>query len=78
MGDLTKMKGMLISGNLLLLIGNFLHNREQRVIFNSQAPIIGCSTPQGPLLSLIYVNDITDDLNCDVELFADDSFFFPQ
>ena len=48
MEDLTKMKEMLISGNLLLLIGNFLHNREQRVIFNSQAPIIGCSTPKDP------------------------------
>ena len=30
----------------------------------------------GPLFFLIYINDLCDDLNCDVKLFADDTSLF--
>ena len=30
----------------------------------------------GPLFFLVYVNDLTDNLQCDVKLFADHTFLF--
>ena len=30
----------------------------------------------GPSFSLIYINDLTDDLKCNVELFIDDTAIF--
>ena len=30
----------------------------------------------GPLLFLVYINDLTENLKCNVKLFADDTSFF--
>ena len=72
-----------ISGSLLMLLEDFLHNRKQRVILNGQASewqMVSSGVPQGsvlgPLLFLIYINDIVDNINCDVRLFADDKSLF--
>ena len=45
-----------------------LGRKQQQAYPKSQ-----CSVP---LFSLIYINDLCDDLNCDVELFADDTSLF--
>lgn len=64
-----------IQGKLLDWITDFLCNRRQCVV------ISGCSSswtdvilgvPQGPLLFLVCINDIGDNLNLDVRMFADD------
>ena len=72
-----------ISGNLLAIIQSFLANRKQRTVLNgktSQWGAIEAGVPQGsilgPLFFLIYINDLTDGLNCDVKLFADDTSIF--
>ena len=72
-----------ISGKLLTLIESFLASREQRTVLNgktSQWGAIKAGVPQGsilgPLLFLIYINDLTDGLKCDVKLFADDTSIF--
>ena len=69
-----------ISGSLLMLLEDFLHIRKQRVILNSQASkwqMVSSGVPQGsvvgPLLFLIYVNNIVNNINCNVRLFADDT-----
>ena len=73
-----------ISGNLLMLLQDFLHNRKQKVILNGHASEwqpVSSVVPQesvlGPLLSIVYSNDIVENLNCNIRLFADDiSLFF--
>ena len=72
-----------ISGNLLSLLTDFLRNRKQRVILNGQSSSwanINAGVPQGstldPLLFLIYINDLFDNLQCNPKLFADDTSLF--
>ena len=82
-GLIYKLKSFGISGNLLSLLNNFLSERFQRVVLNGQTSewrIIKAGVPQGsilgPLLFLIYVNDIPDNLTSNVKLFADDVSLF--
>ena len=64
-------------------MGSYLSNEFQRVVLNRQTsswwPILA-GVPQrsilGPLLFLIYVNDMSDDLKSSVKLFPDDTFIF--
>ena len=70
-----------ISGNLLNLLEDFLKERKQRV--NGQVSTwknINAGVPQGsilgPLLFLIYINDLTEGLTTNAKLFADDTSLF--
>ena len=70
-----------ISGNLLETLTDFLKDRKQRVILNGQNfswTNIEIGVPKGsildPLLFLIYVNDLSDNLSTSVKLSADDNF----
>ena len=69
-----------ISGNLLNLIRDFLNDRKQRVVLNGQFSTwksVSAGVPQGsilgPLLFLIYINDLTEGLSSNAKLFADDT-----
>ena len=82
-GLIYKLKTFGISGNLLILLDSFLNNRLQRVVLNgknSEWKEVKAGVPQGsilgPLLFLIYVNDIPDNLQSNVKLFADDVSLF--
>ena len=82
-GLLHKLKSNGISGNLLLFFENYLFNRHQRVTLNgteSSWKSISAGVPQGsvlgPLLFLIYINDLTENIKSQMRLFADDSFIF--
>ena len=62
---------------------DFLDNRIQRVILNGQYwswAKVEAGVPQGsilgPLLFLIYINDLSDNLVSNPELFADDTSLF--
>ena len=62
---------------------NFLSNRKQRVVLNGQVSTwtsVNAGFPQGsilgPLLFLIYINDLSDNLWANVKLFADDTSLF--
>ena len=82
-GLIFKLKQNGINGNLLLMLQNYLSNRKQRVVLNgiesTWEPIIS-GVPQGsvlgPLLFLIYINDLTQNILANIKLFADDSSLF--
>ena len=80
---LFKLEHIGISGNLLSFLKSFLHNGFQRVVLNGQCSnwsLVLASVPQGsilgPLLFLIYVNDLHDGLESSVKLFADNTSLF--
>ena len=74
---------MSISGDLYNLLENYLSGRLQRVILNGQhsswKPILaGVSLVLilGPLLFLIYINYLTNELKPNEKSFADDASLF--
>ena len=78
-GLLYKLKQNGISGCLLKLFKNYLHNRNHRVVLNgsySDYYPIESGVPQGsilgPLLFLVYIND----LEINIKFFADDTMLF--
>ena len=82
-GIIFKLKQNGTSGNLLNLLSNFLRNRKQRVVLNGKTSSwadVNAGVPQGsilgPLLFLIYINDLADGLSSNAKLFADDTSLF--
>ena len=82
-GLLYKLKQNGISGNSLEILTGFLKDRKQRVVLNGQNSLwanIEAGVPQGsilgPLLFLIYINDLPDNQSTNVKLFADDTSLF--
>ena len=79
-GLVFKLKQNGISGNIF---EDFLRNRKQRVALNGQTSNwknIHAGVPQGsilgPLLFLIYINDLAENLSSNPKLFADDTSLF--
>ena len=61
------LKSNVNSGNLLKIIRRFLSHRQQRVTLNGQSSewpevTAGVGLVLGPLLFLIFINDLTDNL----------------
>ena len=82
-GLIYKLKTVGVSNNLLTLFQSFLDNRCQRVLLNGQNShweLIKSGVPQGPilvpLLFLICINDLPNNLISNVKLFADDISIF--
>ena len=68
-----------IRGVLLQWFKAFLLNRQQRVVIDGQFSNwsnVSSGYLRGPMLFLIYVNDIGDDLSSTCKLFADDCVVF--
>ena len=82
-GLLYKMKKNGITGNLFYWFRDYLSNRKQRVVINGKSSDwgnINAGVPQGsvlgPLLFLIFINDIVDIVNSKIKLFADDTSLY--
>ena len=82
-GLIFKLQQNGIFGNLLNLLCDFLRNRKQRILLNGQVSgwsDVKAGVPQGsilgPLLFLIYINDLSEGSSSDARLFADDTSLF--
>ena len=82
-GLIFKLEKNGVSGSLLKLFENYLHNRKQRVVLNgsySDYSIIESGVPQGsvlgPLLFLVYINDLEKNIISNIKFFADDTMLF--
>ena len=76
-GLIFKLRQFGITATLISLLENYLTDRSQRVVLNgktspSQYISAQCSI-LGPLLFLIYVNDVKHNILSSIKLFADDT-----
>ena len=78
-----KLKQNGISGNLLNTFEDFLRNRKEIVVLNGQTSNwknMHAGVPQGsilgPLLFLIYINHLAENLSSNPKLFADNTSLF--
>ena len=84
-GLIYKLKSFGLDGNLVILLQDYLSNRYQRVVLNGQESNwekINAGVPQGsvlgPLLFLVYINDLTNGISSNIKLFADYSSLFSK
>ena len=82
---LHKLKSYGISGQIFCLISSFLSNRRLRVVLDgksSQEYPVNVGVPQGsilgPTLFLLYINDLPDDVICDIAIYADDTTLYSK
>ena len=74
-----------ISSQIFGLISSFLSNRQLRVFLDgksSQEYLVNAGVSQGSILGpaffLLYINDLPDDVVCDIAICADDTTFYSK
>ena len=84
-GLLHKLQSYGISGQIFSLISSFLSDRCLQVVLDgksSQEYPVNPGVPQcsilGPTLFLLYINDIPDDVICDIAIYADDTTLYSK
>ena len=82
-GLLRKLESIGIRGSLLSWVKNYLSERKQRVVINNTTSSwrdINAGVSQGsilgPLLFIVFINDILTDINSTIKLFADDTSLY--
>ena len=80
-----KLKSYGISGQIFGLISSFLSNRRLRVVLSgnsSQEYPVNAGVPQGSILGatlfLLYINDLPDDLICDIAIYDGDTTLYSK
>ena len=78
-----KLKRIGIGGDRINILTSFMANRKQRVTKDgvcSEGADVQAGVPQGsilgPILFLVYINDLFDVVTSDIRIFADDTFIF--
>ena len=84
-GLFHRLKSYGISGQIFGLISSFLSNKWLRVVLDgksSQEYPVNARVPQGsilgPTLFLLYINDLADDVTCDIAIYADDTSLYSK
>ena len=82
-GLLAKLQAAGVTGKVHAWFADYLSDRKQRVVLpgaDSDWIYIRAGVPQGsilgPLLFLLYINDIVNDIGSNIRLFADDTSLF--
>ena len=84
-GLLHKLKSYGISGQIFGLISSFLSNRRLRLVLDgksSQEHPVNSGVPQGsilgPALLLLYINDLPDDVICNIAIYTDNTTLYSK
>ena len=84
-GLLHKLMSYRISSQIFALIFFFLSNRQLQVVLDgksSQEYSVNDGVPQGsilcPTLFLLYINDLLDDIICNITIYADDTSLYSK
>ena len=84
-GLLHKLKSCGISGQILGLISSFLSNMQLRVVLDeksSEEYAVNSGFPQGsipgPTFFLLYINDLPDDVICNIAVYAHDTTLYSK
>ena len=84
-GLLHKLKSYGIPGQVFGLISSFLNKRRLWVVLDgksSQEYSVNAGVPQGsilgPTLFLLYINDLPDDVICNIAIYADDTTLYSK
>ena len=84
-GLFHKLKSYEISGQIFGLTSSFLSNRWLEVVLegkSSQEYPVNAGVPQGsilgPTLFLLYINDLPDDVICNIAIYADDTTLYSK
>ena len=84
-GLLQKPKSYGISGQIFGLISSFLSNRRLRVVLDGESseeyPVnarVSQGSILGPTLFLLYINDLPDDVICNIAINADDTTLYSK
>ena len=82
---LHKLKSYGISGQIFCLISSLLSNRRLQVVLDgksSQEYTVNAGVPQGtilgPTLFLLYINDLSGDVICDIAIYTDDTTLYSK
>lgn len=82
---IAKLRSLIGDGEIIAWVQDFLFNRSQFVIFEhfaSDTVPVTSGVPQGsvlgPLLFLVYINDITTNIDSKIKLFADDCIIYRE
>ena len=84
-GLLHKLKSYGISGQIFGIISSFLSNRQLQVVLDgksSQEYTVNAGVLQGsildPTLFLLHINDLPDDVICNIAIYADDTTLYSK
>ena len=84
-GLLHKLKCYGISGQIFGLISSFLSNRRLGLVLDGKSSKeypVNAGVPQGsilgPTLFLLYINDLPDDVICNIAIYADDTTLYSK
>ena len=79
---LHKLKSHEISGQISDRISSFLSNRQLRVVLDGQKYPVNAGVAQGSILGStlfpLYINDLSDDVICDIALYTDDTTLYSK
>ena len=84
-GLFHKLRSYGLSGQIFGLISSFRSNRRLRVVLDgrsSQEYPVNAGVPQGsilgPTLFLLYINDLPDNVICNIAIYADDTTLYSK
>ena len=84
-GLLHILKSYGISGQIFGLISSFLSNRWLRIVLDGKSSPeypVNAGVPQGsifgPTIFLLYINDLPDDVICNIAIYADDNSVYSK